>query len=177
MNTKKEILRKEIREKINQLSEEEKIFQSTEIFKKLENLPEFWQANTMLIYWSLPNEVRTHDFIEKWSATKTILLPCVEDNHLILKHYKDNSCLYVGKFNICEPTTDKFTNYSDIDLCIVPGLAFDRHGNRLGKGKGFYDKFLSNVNAMKIGVCFDIQVVKNVPHDNWDKKMDLIFCL
>ena len=174
MNAKKEILRKEIREKINQLSEEEKHFQSTEIFKKLENLPEFRYANVILMYWSLPNEVETHDFIEKWSVSKTILLPCVEDNHLVLKHYRDNFCLSVGKFNICEPTTEEFLDYSKIDLCIIPGLAFDKHGIRLGKGKGFYDKFLSNINVMKVGVCFDVQLIESVPHDDWDRKMDLV---
>jgi len=174
MNTQKELLRKEIRTKINQLSGEEKSFQSSQIFDALERLPEFRRANIILMYWSLPNEVSTHDFIEKWSVLKTILLPCVEDNHLVLKHYKDNSCLSVGRFNICEPATEEFLDYSKIDLCIIPGLAFDKHGNRLGKGKGFYDIFLSNIKAVKIGVCFDVQLVDNVPHDDWDRKMDLI---
>jgi 5-formyltetrahydrofolate cyclo-ligase len=140
----------------------------------LENLPEFQSANIIFLYWSLPNEVDTQVFIEKWSVNKTILLPVIENDAMILKCYTDNACLVTGKFNICEPDTATFTDYSRIDLCVVPGLAFDKHGNRLGKGKGFYDKFLSNINAMKIGICFDVQYIDNIPHDDWDQKMDLI---
>ena len=174
MKVQKQQVRQQVRRQLNSLSEEEKDEQSTEIFEKLEKLPEFQCADIMLMYWSLPNEVATHNFIEKWSASKTILLPCVQDSELILKHYTEKSCLITGKYAVCEPATEQFSDYSKIDLCIIPGLAFDKHGNRLGKGKGFYDKFLPNINAVKIGVCFDIQLLDNVPCDDWDKKMDLV---
>ena len=174
MQSEKENIRKEIKKKICNLSDVEKKRQSSLVFDKLEKMPEFQYANIILMYWSLPNEVETHDFIEKWSKSKTILLPVVQDSALVLKYYTEKSCLVVGKYAICEPATEGFSDYPQIDLCIIPGLAFDKQGNRLGKGKGFYDKLLSNINAVKVGVCFDVQIVDNVPHDDWDRKMDLI---
>lgn len=80
-----------------------------------------------------------------------------------------------GSFGIMEPQADAFTDYEQIDLILVPGMAFDRHGHRLGRGKGYYDRFLSQAkDCYKIGVCFPFQLVDEVPTDEHDVRMDEI---
>ena len=173
MKSEKTKIRQEIRQKLCSLTEKEKKQQSAKIRQQIEALPTFQNADTILLYWSLPNEVDTHAFIEKWSKSKTILLPVVAGDDLILRKYTGR--LKVGAFGICEPADDEdFTNFSAIDLCIIPAVAFDKQGNRLGRGKGFYDRLLSQIPAPKVGVCFDVQLIENVQHESWDIKMDLI---
>ncbi len=174
MKEQKYLLRKKIKTELCKLTDEEKKYQSEVILKKLENLPEFQSAKIILMYWSLPNEVDTRSFIEKWSQQKTILLPVIQENEIVLRYFTDHSCLITGKFNICEPATAEFCNFASIDLCIIPGIAFDSRGNRLGKGKGFYDQFLPKITSKKIGICFGIQFIEDIPHDDWDVKMDLV---
>jgi len=77
-------------------------------------------------------------------------------------------------FGILEPEGESFTELQDIDLIIVPGVAFDKNNNRLGRGKAYYDKLLNYVNCHKYGVCFDFQLVPNVPADQHDVKMDKV---
>jgi 5-formyltetrahydrofolate cyclo-ligase len=177
MQKNKQQLRSEIKARLQSLSNEEKVCQSENILRQLEELPLFQQAGIVLLYWSLPSEVQTHKIVEKWSKKKTILLPVVYGNELLIKAYTDNSCLEIGAFEVCEPNTEEFTNLSAIDLCIVPGLAFDKNGNRLGKGKGFYDKLLPKISCPKIGICYDVQLVDNIPCDEWDEKVDFVVYL
>ena len=99
----------------------------------------------MLFYHSLPDEVDTHDFIRKWSGLKRILLPVVRGNDLDLKPYTGDDRLTEGAFHINEPTGTAFTDYAAIDLAVIPGVAFDRWGNRLGRGKGYYDRLLPRI--------------------------------
>ena len=175
MKAQKQQIRQQIRQKLNNFSKEEKNKQSANIWQQTEQLSIFQNADIVLLYWSLPDEVDTHNFIEKWSKSKTILLPVVVNDGLILRKYSGLSCLKVGKYGIFEPSGgEDFTDFTAIDLCIVPAVAFDTQGNRLGRGKGFYDKLLSRISAPKIGVCFDIQLIENIPHEDWDIKMDLI---
>ena len=79
-----------------------------------------------------------------------------------------------GKLNIMEPDGEIFSDYSKIDLAIIPGVAFDHLKNRLGRGKGYYDNFLKNKFIFKIGVCFEFQLLDKIPTTNDDIKMDLI---
>lgn len=164
-----------VKELKNSLSESEKIKQSSEIFKVLEEMIEFKQAKTIVLYWSLPDEVKTHAFIEKWWKQKTIILPVVNDSELDFKTYngKDN-LIHSEQFNIGEPSGGKFTNFQTIDLIIVPGIAFDRNNNRMGRGKGYYDRFLCQSSAPKIGVCFKCQLFEKVPTQKHDIKMDRV---
>ena len=82
----------------------------------------------------------------------------------------------VGDFNILEPQNDPYTG--GFDLIIVPGVAFDRHGNRIGRGKGYYDRFLcQHLDVKRIGICFDFQLVDEVPTDPLDIKMDEVISL
>lgn len=149
--------------------------QSAEILAALEAHPAFRAATTVLLYHSLKDEVDTHEFIRKWSREKRILLPVVVGDDLELRLYTGPEDLKPGAYGIEEPTGELFTDYADIDFIAVPGVAFDRNGNRLGRGKGYYDRLLPRIpSAYKAGICFPFQLVEEVPAEPFDIRMDEI---
>ncbi len=172
----KKTLRIEIKGKIAQLSPDEKRSLSGSILLKIEQLPEFQEAKTILLFWSLPDEVFTHDFLEKWHKQKRLLLPVVNGGELELKHYQGSERLQTGHFGIQEPQGEPFSAWDEVDLILVPGVAFDRNKNRLGRGKGYYDKLLPKVSGIKVGVCFPCQLVEYVPCQEWDVRMNRVIC-
>ena len=146
---------------------------SADVLNRLEAHPVFQQAHTILIYHSLPDEVNTHDFIRKWSAHKQILLPVVIGDDLELRRYTGSADLKKGAYGIEEPVGEPFTDYDSIDLAIIPGVAFDTHGNRLGRGKGYYDRLLPRLpHTYKIGICFPFQLLEEIPTEALDVRMD-----
>ncbi|MDR0941383.1 MAG: 5-formyltetrahydrofolate cyclo-ligase [Bacteroidales bacterium] len=170
----KKKLRAAIRKEIKNIDGEHKRLFSQQLFSAIEQLPEFQSAHTVLAFWSLPDEVDTHDFIEKWAGDKRMLLPVIVGKELRIKQYESSGTLVQASYNISEPTGDFFTNYDEIDVIIVPGVAFDKQGNRLGRGKGYYDKLLPQLSGTKIGVCFPCQLVERIVPDRWDVQMDKI---
>ena len=171
---KKEI-RKKIKEKKKQYSLLEKKANSKIIFEKIERLDDFMRAETILVYWSMPDEVFTHDFVLGWYHKKKILLPVVKGNELELKVFSGLENMIKGEqYGIEEPVGEPFYQFEEIDLIIVPGVAFDKKNNRLGRGKAYYDKLLKESKASKVGVCFDFQYLDEVPTDKHDIKMDTI---
>ena len=97
----------------------------------------------------MKDEVQTHAFIEKWSRSKRIILPVVTGDELELRVYTGPQDLAIGSYGIAEPTGAPFTDYETIDLAVIPGVAFDRYGHRLGRGKGYYDRLLPQIPAPK----------------------------
>ena len=85
--------------------------------------------------------------------------------------------LTTGSYGIEEPTGELFTDYAAIDFVAVPGVAFDNAGNRLGRGKGYYDRLLPRLTAFKAGICFPFQLVKEVPAEPFDIRMDIIITI
>ena len=82
-----------------------------------------------------------------------------------------------GSYSIQEPIGEEFTCYKEIALAIVPGMAFDKKGNRLGRGRGFYDRTLPKLaEAYKIGLCFPFQFLESIPCEAYDIKMDAVLC-
>lgn len=144
------------------------------ILHKLEELQIFKESSVILLYHSLPDEVDTHSFIEKWSSHKTILLPVIEENTIKLRYFLSVREMSTGKFSIREPAGEICTDYAVIDLAIIPGVGFDRELNRLGRGKGYYDRLLQSVQCPKVGICFDFQLMEKIPVDNTDISMDLV---
>ena len=152
--------------------------QSADILAVLEAHPAFRAAQTVLLYHSLPDEVDTHAFIARWSGVKQVLLPVVAGDGLLLRQCSNATELALGRYGIAEPVGADFTDYAAIDLAVVPGVAFDRQGNRLGRGKGYYDRLLPGLTrAYKIGICFPYQLVNTVPADAHDIRMDEIITL
>jgi 5-formyltetrahydrofolate cyclo-ligase len=170
----KSIIRAKIEKIKKSYSDIEKREKSVKIFSKLEKLQVFIDAKYIFIYWSKDDEVKTQDFINKWCKTKSILLPVVENNHLIIRKYTNSKNMTTGAFNIKEPLGNNFDKIDKIDLAIIPGIAFDKKNNRLGRGGGYYDKFLQNIETYKVGVCFDFQVLDNIPTESHDLLMNEI---
>lgn len=143
--------------------------------ERLEESELFQQASCVALYHAIPGEVQTAAFIEKWYKEKTLLLPVIEGNDLRLLPYTGPDSLKAGIFGILEPTHEtQIIPENLINLIIIPGVAFDRNHNRLGRGKGYYDRLLSSISAPKIGICYDFQLIETVPTEPFDQKMDLI---
>ncbi|NTW26655.1 MAG: 5-formyltetrahydrofolate cyclo-ligase [Lentimicrobium sp.] len=149
--------------------------ESTLIIRQLEELPEFKKAKTIMAYWSIKGEVYTHDFITRWCRQKRFVLPSVDGNIMHLKIFEGSDNLTPGDlYSIPEPDGPIFHDISDIDLIIVPGIAFDLNNNRMGRGKAYYDRFLGSTTAIKVGICFRFQLFNEVPCDENDIKMDMV---
>lgn len=148
---------------------------SSSLLSKLEDHPVFCQAKTVLMYYALPDEVQTQAFVERWSKSKNIILPVVQGNDLELRFYEGKDSLKKGAYGIEEPYGRRLTNYNDIELAIIPGVSFDKEGNRLGRGKGYYDRLLPQLSAYKIGICFQFQVAPLLPTEPFDILMDEVW--
>jgi len=171
----KKALRKQIKEVKNSYSLDQKKALSREILDQIEVLPQFVESHCIMAYWSMNDEVFTHDFVQKWSPKKTMILPVVKGDQLELSEYRGVDELVAGdKFGIPEPKGKPFENKEQIELVIVPGVAFDKHFNRMGRGKAYYDQLLTDLKAFKLGVCFHFQLLEEVPYDELDVKMDLV---
>ena len=176
MKELKKQLRKEIREEKKRHSADELMALSSALLEQIEQHPRFIASDTILMYHSLSDEVQTHAFVDKWHTTKKVLLPVVQGDIMVLRHYTGKSCLQQGSFGIEEPGGEDFTAYHEIDLGIIPGMSFDHQGNRLGRGKGYYDKDLSRAGfrATKIGICYKEQLAEDIPSEPHDIVMDCV---
>ena len=133
--------------------------------------------NVFHVYYPINNEVDTRPLITRLFALgKTVLMPRTNFDlgtidTFIVRSFED---LEITRFGMHEPLVQCERFDGDPDVIFVPGCAFDRHGNRLGYGKGFYDGFLAFNNAKKIAFAYDFQVIESLPHDPHDIKMDMI---
>ena len=170
----KSLLRKQIKALKEDYSPKELDQKSNNIFGLLEQMLVFQKAKNIYVYHSLKDEVQTSDFIQKWNDKKKFFFPVIKDDNLTFREYKPQTIFRQAILNVMEPDGEDISDYSEIDIIIVPGIAFDINMNRLGRGKGFYDRFLSQISVLKIGVCFEFQLLKNIPIDYFDVKMDYI---
>lgn len=171
------IEKKELRANIKALkkqhTKEQLLEQSVAILSKLGNDDDFKKARIVMIYSALPDEVQTQAFLEKWRHRKKIILPTVVGDDIVPVELAADTTFAVGDFNILEPQNEPYTG--GYDLIVVPGVAFDRNGNRIGRGRGYYDRFLcKHLNVRRIGICFDFQLVDEVPTEPNDIKMDKV---
>lgn len=174
MITKSE-LRKLISNKKKEYSVDAKLEKSRDIFEQVHQIKEFQGAKRVLCYWSMPDEVPTHDFVIEISADKEIFLPVVSGDDLLIRKFTGTDNMEEGVFaTLFEPSNTEDININDVDLVLVPGVAFDLSGRRMGRGKGFYDRLLTNTSIYKIGICFDFQLVERVPTDENDILMNKV---
>lgn len=174
---KKEI-RKEIRKRKSEVPATCKEELSLVIQKKVMALEVISRASSILVYHSLPDEVNTLYILEELSSmyagtNKRILLPVVTGEILLLKEYNP-ALLEKGYMQIMEPQNSETIDPSEVDLAIIPGIAFDSRCNRMGRGKGFYDRLLPHLNCMKIGLGFQFQIVDSIPCDSFDMPLDMV---
>lgn len=167
--------------KIRESVEDRKI-KSSEITKKIAQSEFYKEAKVIGVYSSLTSEVdTTYLIIKAISDRKIVALPKVV-NKGELEFYSISKLEELeekGAFGIKEPLAkvEKFIDKDKIDLMIVPGVCFDRNKNRVGSGKGFYDRYLTDVkNIVKVGICFEEQVLQNdfISTDEYDIKMDMV---
>ena len=169
----KKDLRQSIRAAKKQHTAEELQRQSEAVMQKLAAHPRFLAAEKVMLYASLPDEVGTLAFIENWRHSKTIVLPTVVGDDIIPVELADDTVFAEGNFHIPEPQNHPYTG--DFDLIVVPGMAFDPEGHRLGRGRGYYDRFLAiHPEVYTIGLCFDFQLVPVVPSEPHDHPINEI---
>ncbi|MDE6341585.1 MAG: 5-formyltetrahydrofolate cyclo-ligase [Muribaculaceae bacterium] len=166
-------IRRKIRNMRQMLSEMEKQSAAEEVFSRLEKTAAFMMADTILMYHSLPDELSTISFLKKWRDRKRFFLPRVNGVNLEILPYEETR-LELGSFHIEEPTGNDVADVDDIELMVVPAVAFDRRGNRLGRGKGFYDRLLATSRATKVGVGYDFQLFDSLPVEPHDVAMDMV---
>lgn len=155
------------------LSETTRKSAAQEVFERLEKTAAFLMADRIMMYHSLPDELYTLDFLKKWSGRKKFYLPRVNGVNLEVLPYEETR-MELGSFHIEEPTGNEVTDPEEIELVVVPAVAYDRKGMRLGRGKGFYDRFLEKTKATKIGVGYEFQLLDELPSEPHDIPMDMV---
>jgi len=169
----KALFRREVKRLKGQLTEEDRLRKSATIWAKIEEMPRFVRATSVLLYWSMPDEVYTHDFIRRWHCEKTIILPVVDGDSLRLATFEgEQSLRRNAAMNLYEPRGCDYPSPQSIELAIVPGIAFDRDHHRLGRGGGYYDGLLPGLHTYNIGVCFDFQLFDAIPFGKYDISMN-----
>ena len=174
MQKSKKQIRKEILEKLERRKAGELFKKSTAIKEKLFSLPEFKTATFILFYASKEKEVSTDEMIDgAFRMGKRVALPrCTSQQTIGPKEIRNRGTdLEKGTYGIYEPKEcQKDVRIKDIDLVVVPGLAFDRKNKRLGRGRGYYDRFLEKLarNKPSIGLAFDFQIIEDLPEDSHD---------
>ena len=196
----KQELRKEIRNRKRQFTQDQLGELSLSVISQLRKHPKVRAAHTLLLYYSLPDEVNTHEWIDELVAErKRVLLPVVvNDKDMVIREYTGKHDLAEGSFHIMEPIGKLFPEekYPEIEVAIIPGMSFDDTGHRLGRGKGYYDRFLTKLRGTevdksgteadksdtedknlgtevyKIGVCFGFQKLQEIPFESHDILMN-----
>ncbi len=146
---------------------------SQQIISQLEQQRAFQEAKVILFYYPISNEVNVRPLLEKYKDEKTILLPVAHQKSIEMRPYTGREGLHRGRYGIPEPKHGTYKGKPD--LVIVPGVAFDKKCNRLGRGKGYYDRFLNKLKDVKtIGLAYDKQVVEEIPTTYWDVRLDCV---
>ena len=139
---------------------------------------QYKNADRIYVYWSCGSEADTRKIISRALVDgKKVALPKCEDSAGNMRFYYIDSLsdLSVGMYGIAEPTGERLADDFTADsLCLVPALSFDYDGYRLGYGKGYYDRFLSNFTGVSMGLCYEACLSKKLPRDIYDKKVNCI---
>ncbi|MCR4412356.1 MAG: 5-formyltetrahydrofolate cyclo-ligase [Thermoguttaceae bacterium] len=154
---------------------------SRAICRRFADLAEFAAAPTVMLYVDIRHEVRTREFIRSTLALgKRVVVPYCDGDELSLFHLHSLDELVPSVFGLLEPPAElralpaRRIDIVEVDLVMVPGVAFDRRGGRLGHGKGYYDRLLRRArrDTLRVGVAFECQVFPAVPMDEHDVPMD-----
>jgi 5-formyltetrahydrofolate cyclo-ligase len=172
--------RQELRRRLAELSPEDVQQRSAAACQRLCEQPEYQSAEIVMIFLSTTSEVDTAPLAQHaWSQLKSVIAPRVswEQRRMLPIEIKSlTSDIQAGTLGIRQPLDGMPVPVSDIDLVVVPGLGFDMAGNRLGRGRGFYDRFLAHrdFRGLACGLAFEIQAIPEVPVDDNDIVMDML---
>jgi 5-formyltetrahydrofolate cyclo-ligase len=176
----KDRIRNELLNIRKNLSKDDVIKNSHKIINRLKENKIFRKADTILFYISYNNEVNTHDLIKEYiSKGKTVVVPISNkaDNSLILSRLSDWDDLENGAYGILEPKESKVQKIrlDKIEVVLVPGIGFDKFGNRIGHGKGYYDRLLKNFTGkLSVGLIFEDLLVEKIPINIYDVPVDMV---
>ncbi len=173
----KKALKQKALEERDRHPEEHRHSKSCTIASNLYSLPEFKSAHAILFYVSIGSEVKTHEMIgHALNQGKRVCVPVTdkEQHEIAPCEIRSFEELSKGAFGIPEPIEKKPVPLSQIDLVIVPGVAFDEQGNRLGYGMGYYDKLLMKLRAPAIALSFELQLLPSIPTESHDVRVSKI---
>jgi 5-formyltetrahydrofolate cyclo-ligase len=142
----------------------------------LVSMPEVAQARVVMAFWSFGSEISTHGLLARLEASgKTVVLPSIHDGEIEPRTYRAGDPLEETSFGAMEPSLGEPVAPGAIDVVIVPAVAFDRVGRRIGYGGGFYDRFLATTPAFRVGFAFDEQLVdEDLPAGDFDLKVSAV---
>ena len=148
------------------LDSQQRLRASAAIFSAVERLPEFRAARTVAVFAALPDEPATDEVLARWASTRRVVLPRVEGP----------DALVFGALGILEPQGERPCPAGEIDLVVCPGVAFTADGRRLGRGRGYYDRYLGDpaFRGFRVGVCYAHQLVDDLPVEPHDVRMDRV---
>lgn len=169
----KDDIRRRVKARKSLLTEMERISSASDVFSRLEQLAAFAMSDHILIYNSLPDELSTREFIDRWKDKKKFYLPRVNGVDLDILPF-DRQRMHIGAFRIEEPSGNDISDPRSIEMVIVPAVAYDRNGNRIGRGKGYYDRLLGRTKAIRIGVAYDFQIVDEFEVEPHDIPVDIV---
>jgi len=175
-------IRKQLLKRLLSLTDSEIKRRSKNVEVNLSTLSIYRQAKTIMVYYPLKGEVDILELISKDSRTKRFCFPVMDLKEKNLRIFETASLdddFIRGPYGVREPDTNKTkeVNAQDLDLVLIPGLGFDQKRNRLGRGAGFYDRFLARLGPLtkKVGLAFELQVLDDLPVDlSLDQKVDTV---
>ncbi|MBQ9988729.1 MAG: 5-formyltetrahydrofolate cyclo-ligase [Clostridia bacterium] len=173
--TNKETIREQARKIRASIPEQEHQVESSMVRQHAYMLPQLKNSKVIFVYASKGDEVDTWPLID-WllRSNKTVLLPMIKGDEMIAAEYYPDDILTSNRYGVLEPDPQYEVDPSTIEVAFVPGLAFDEKGNRVGTGGGYYDKFLARIPCVKVGMCFDKQIVEQIEPEEHDVRMDAI---
>jgi len=148
---------------------------SARIIAQIEQMSVFRNAKTVMLYYPIHNEVDLRPLLSKYAGEKTFLLPVTHRHRRMeVRLYDGEESMRKGRYGVPEPQTDTYSG--PIDLILVPGVIFDYHCHRIGRGGGYYDRFLRHQrHACKVGVCYPFQLQKkDIPHTWLDVRVNRV---
>ncbi len=167
---KREVRKKYTKVRANIENRDEK---NKKIRENLKNLEIYKEAKSVFVFISYKSEVDTKKIIEDIIKDgKKLLVPLVKGKDMIAVEVRGIEDLEPNKMGILEPKSGE--EVLNVDLTITPGLAFDSEGYRLGYGGGYYDKFFAKVDTIRMGIGYSDQIVEEVPHEDYDKKLSYL---
>ena len=150
---------------------------SERVCQQIETFLPFVRSHCVALYCALPDEVDLTVILERYQGDKRLLIPRVEGDDINFYSYQPEALITSDDYKILEPTADveEAVDPAEIELILVPGVAFDLHGGRMGRGKGYYDRFFARCpHALRAAVTTSLQIVEQIPLEPWDVAMHYI---
>ena len=174
----KKALRHTIRTKMrSEWTEEYRQTVSEQVCQQIETFLPFVRSHCVALYCALPDEVDLTVILERYQGDKRLLIPRVEGDNINFYSYQPEALITSDDYKILEPTADveEAVDPAEIELILVPGVSFDLHGGRMGRGKGYYDRFFARCpHALRAAVTSSLQIVEQIPLEPWDVAMHYI---